>query len=334
MRFSYFVPCHHTNPGKPVHQVYRDAGEQVEFVDAAGFDCIWFPEHHFTQKFHSVAPLLSAVDAARRTTRARVGTSVILTPYHHPLLLAEQIGLADHLTEGRLETGFARGSYVYEYQRLGIQTEIEAGERQRECLEVLLGVWEKDQDFAYEGKYYRFPPVYPVPRPYQEPHPPIWVAARSAETLRFAVEHGLGMQTTPLREPMTRVIGQLKLLDAIVEELGAPGRPPLAVQRETFVAEDPKVLGRALDHAWQNHVTSWHQHHSTARIQRGFTPLDPLPDGSVIPPDELANRLVVGDPETCVRRLLEYEALGFDEYILYLDFGQDQREVMGSLRLF
>ena len=92
--------------------------------------------------------------------------------------------------------------------------------------------------------------------------------------------------------------------------------------------------GRALDHAWQNHVISWHQHHSTARIQRGFTPLDPLPDGSVIPPDELANRLVVGDPETCVRRLLEYEALGFDEYILYLDFGQDQREVMGSLRLF
>jgi flavin-dependent trigonelline monooxygenase, oxygenase component len=129
MRFSYFVPCHRTDPAKPEHQVYRDAWEQIELVDAVGFDCIWFPEHHFTQKFHSVAPLLSVVDAAHRTRRARLGTSVILSPYYHPLLLAEQIALADHLTEGRLEVGFARGSYVYEYERLGIRTEIEAGER-------------------------------------------------------------------------------------------------------------------------------------------------------------------------------------------------------------
>jgi flavin-dependent trigonelline monooxygenase, oxygenase component len=334
MRFSYFAPCHRIDPGKPEHQVYRDVWEQIELVDAVGFDCIWFPEHHFTQKFHSVAPLLSVVDAARRTRRCRLGTSVILSPYYHPLLLAEQIGLADHLTEGRLEVGFARGSYLYEYQRLGIQTEIEAGERQRECLEVLLGVWEKDDDFAYQGQYYKFPSVYPVPRPYQEPHPPIWVAARSAETVRFAIEHGLGMHTTPLREPMTRVTGQLKLIDALVEELGAPGRPPLAVQRETFVAEDPEVLRRALDHAWTSHVISWHQHHSTGRLHRGFTPLDPLPDGSVIPPEELARRLVVGDAETVVRRLREYEALGFDEFILYIDWGQAQREVMQALRLF
>jgi alkanesulfonate monooxygenase SsuD/methylene tetrahydromethanopterin reductase-like flavin-dependent oxidoreductase (luciferase family) len=164
--------------------------------------------------------LLSVVDAANRTTRIRLGTSVILSPYHHPLLLAEEIAMADHLSNGRLEVGFARGSYVHEYARLGIGGEIEAGERQTECLDILLGIWAHDDDFEYHGKYYSFPPTYTLPRPYQEPHPPLWMAARSADTMRFAIERGFGLHVSPLRQPMSRLIGQMNLLDALVQELG------------------------------------------------------------------------------------------------------------------
>src|SRR5262249_5292352 len=152
-------------------------------------------------------------------------------------ILAEQVALADHLVEGRLEVAFARGASPYEYARLGM-TDTEASARQREALEVLLGVWKADDDFAYEGKYYKFPPVYVVPRPLQQPPPPMWVAGRTPDTLRFCVERGVGMHTTPLGQPMSATYATLNIIDAIVEELGTLSRPPLAIQREAFVSEN------------------------------------------------------------------------------------------------
>ena len=93
MDFGLFVSFDGTS-GIPAAQVYRNAVEQVEYADEAGFRHVWFPEHHFVQRYLSPAPLLHCVDAARRTRRVRVGTSIILTPYHHPLILGEQIALA------------------------------------------------------------------------------------------------------------------------------------------------------------------------------------------------------------------------------------------------
>src|SRR5262245_58443302 len=152
MRFGYFLPYIRPDLSKSMARVYRDGAEQIECVERAGFDVVWFPEHHFTHSYCSPGPLLSVVDAARRVNRIRVGTSVILTPFYHPLILAEQIALVDHLVEGRLEVAFARGASPFEYARLGV-TDTEASERQRESLEILLGVWKADDDFAYEGKY-------------------------------------------------------------------------------------------------------------------------------------------------------------------------------------
>ncbi len=114
MRFGYFLPYIRPALSTPMAQVYRDAAEQIECVEAAGFDVIWFPEHHFTHNYCAPAPLMSVIDAARRTRRIRVGTSVIVTPFYHPLILAEQIALADHLVEGRLEVGVVRGPSRYE----------------------------------------------------------------------------------------------------------------------------------------------------------------------------------------------------------------------------
>jgi alkanesulfonate monooxygenase SsuD/methylene tetrahydromethanopterin reductase-like flavin-dependent oxidoreductase (luciferase family) len=236
MRFGYFLPYIRPELSKPMAQVYRDAAEQIECIEAAGFDVIWFPEHHFTHNYSSPDPLISVVDAVRRTKRIRVGTSVIVTPFHHPLILAERVAFADHLTEGRLEIGFARGASKFEYGRLGL-TDVEAADRQREALEILLGVWQADEQFAYEGRYYRFPSVYVVPRPLQQPHPPMWIAARTPETLRFCIERGLGLHTTTLRQPMTATYATLAIIDAILDDLGLEARPPLAVQREAFASE-------------------------------------------------------------------------------------------------
>src|SRR5215469_7792452 len=153
MRFGYFATYFRESEDKALRQVYRDTNEQVECAEASGFDIIWFPEHHFTHHYCAPNPLLNIVDLAR----------------------AEEIGMVDHLVDGRLEIGFARGASLYEYDRLGV-TDVQAVGRTSECLEILLGIWKKDADYAFRGRHYEFGPTYIVPRPLQQPHPPIWVA--------------------------------------------------------------------------------------------------------------------------------------------------------------
>src|SRR4029450_12695401 len=134
MKFDYFVTYKRTNSAEPVERVYAEGLEQVQLVDQMGVETIWFPEHHFTNTLCSPAPLLSVVDMAHRV-RARLGTAVIITPYYHPLIVAEQVALADQLTRGRLDIGFGRGCFKYEYSRLGTE-EAEGGGPQPKGPEV------------------------------------------------------------------------------------------------------------------------------------------------------------------------------------------------------
>jgi alkanesulfonate monooxygenase SsuD/methylene tetrahydromethanopterin reductase-like flavin-dependent oxidoreductase (luciferase family) len=335
MDFGLFVSLDGTS-GIPAAEVYRNAVEQVEVADQAGFRHVWFPEHHFVQRYLSPAPLLHCVDAARRTRRVRVGTSIILTPYHHPLILGEQIALADHLTDGRLDVGFARGASLYEAERIGIKSHLEAAQRQQESLDILLGAWGQEEDFGFQGQYYSFPPVWLLPRPLQQPHPPMWVAGRSADTMRYCVERGLGLQTQFAAEPMSSVVGQLKLLDALVEHAGGRARPPLSAQRGVCVTDDPAEASRLLEGVARSrgNATFRADLANVAILERGYVrslkPGVQVPPVEAIPLEELAMRLLVGDPESCVKKLREYEALGFDEFVV--DPIGDHQQTMRSLR--
>src|SRR5262249_54973895 len=142
---------------------------------------------------------------------------------------------------------FARGASLYEAERIGIKSHLEAAQRQQEALDILRGAWGRDEDFAFQGQYYSFPPVYLLPRPLQQPHPPMWVAGRSADTMRYCVEHGRGLQTQFAVEPLSSVVGQLKLLDALVEDVGRPARPPLSAQRGVCVSEDANEITGLLE---------------------------------------------------------------------------------------
>ena len=236
MKFDYFVTHTRSDASTTYEKLYADGLEQIGLCDGMGIDTIWFPEHQFTNQLCSPAPLINVVDAAHRTRRVRLGTAVVITPYYDPLLLAGQAALADQLTQGRLEIGFGRGGFRYEYERLGM-TEPLAAARQQEALEVILRAW-TETDYAYAGTYFKFPEVTVVPRPFQRPCPPTWIAARTPDSLRFAAEHGIGIMMAPQRQPISRLQGQMRLLDAICEDLGVV-RPPVRITREIWVTTSP-----------------------------------------------------------------------------------------------
>jgi len=331
MKFDYFVTHTRDDATEPFAQVYADGVEQVRICDEMGMDTVWFPEHQFTNQLCSPAPLISAVDAAHRTHRVRLGTAVVITPYYDPLLLAGQTALADQLTQGRLEVGFGRGGFRYEYERLGM-TEPLAAARQQEALEVILRAW-METDFTYTGTHFKFPEVTVVPRPLQQPCPPTWIAARTPDSMRFAAQHGIGIMMAPQRQPIARLAGQMRLLNAICEDLGVP-RPPVRMTREIWVTTSRAEARRVAERLAEYHVVQWNLHQNTAPTVDGFTEAVPLPKGYEVSPDDLIARGIIGDPEHCAERLAEYAALGAEAFIATFDWGQPQPDIMRSLELF
>jgi alkanesulfonate monooxygenase SsuD/methylene tetrahydromethanopterin reductase-like flavin-dependent oxidoreductase (luciferase family) len=330
MDFGLFVACHRLHQGVVAADVFDQALEMVELADDAGFQTAWFPEHHLIHYISCPSPLMLAVKAAARTRRIRLGTAILVIPYYDPLRLAGEIGMADHLTDGRLEIGIGRGAFEYEFHRFGIDERIGAA-RLREGMEIVQGLL-STEDFAYEGTTRSFGPATSVPRPLQQPHPPIWVAGRSPDTLRWAIAHGYNLLTTPWREPFARVKAIHESIMRVVDEVRPPRRPRFAVSRMSFVGTTDGEALDAMNVILTNHRVFTHLFRDTATVKAGFTAPEPVEDE--YRPEQLLANLVAGSPATCVEKLKMYEALGFDHFIMYAAFGNDHARTMKSLRLF
>jgi hypothetical protein len=151
--------------------------------------------------------------------------------------------------------------------------------------------------------------------------------------MRFAAEHGIGVMMAPQRQPISRLQGQMRLLDAICEDLGV-ARPPVRMTREIWVTSNPAETRRVAELLQEYHTVQWNLHQNASPTVDGFTEATPLPKGYDISPEELIARGVMGDPEHCVERLRQYEALGADSFILTFDWGQPQRDIIRSMELF
>jgi alkanesulfonate monooxygenase SsuD/methylene tetrahydromethanopterin reductase-like flavin-dependent oxidoreductase (luciferase family) len=334
MDFGLFVPCARFEDSVSVRQVYQRAMETVEFADEAGFRIVWFPEHHLLSFYSCPSPLLFVVKAAERTRRCRVGTAIVTVPYSHPLKLAGEIALADHLTDGRLELGVSRGAYEYELTRFGLASERMAAERFRESMDLIRGLLTND-DFAATGPTWSFGPSTVVPRPLQEPHPPIWVAARSPDTIRFAVERGYDLMGAAQQDSLARVEKTLTAYKRAIDEANPPRRPRLGFMRIMLVAPTDREALEAMQPVLFTHRIAVRLYRNEATLRGGFpAPYPPEAVEDEYTPEELFDHLVVGSPETCVAKLRMYEELGVEHMILQAGLATDHDRTMKSLRLF
>ena len=173
------------------HQVIEETLEQCILADEVGFDYLWFVEHHFLTGFSaSPCPEVFYAALSRLTKRIRLGLGVVILPYHHPVRVAERVAFLDHLSHGRVDLGTGR-SAVYEQTGMGLDPR-DTRDMWDESLTMIPKIWESDT-FEWEGRFWNVPPRQVLPKPYQDPHPPLWVAALQPSTYQIAAEKGIGV---------------------------------------------------------------------------------------------------------------------------------------------
>ena len=208
-----------------------DMWSEAEKLDFHG---IFFSEHHFNGMRICPSPGLLAAAVAGRTKRLRIGLLGLVLPLCEPWRVIEEVGVLDHLSRGRLEVGVARGSNPREAEAVGIaQSEIVP--RYNEALDILDKAW-RTPTLSHQGHYWSFDNLAILPRPIQQPAPPIWATVRSVESAMDAARRGHKICTGFLPTEQVK-----ELFDAYRESAAASGMPHgadrLAIRRCIFVAQ-------------------------------------------------------------------------------------------------
>jgi alkanesulfonate monooxygenase SsuD/methylene tetrahydromethanopterin reductase-like flavin-dependent oxidoreductase (luciferase family) len=179
------LPNAHFDPEKG-HALYNRYLDELEYAEALGFDVISVNEHHQTAYGLMPSPIVTAAALARRTKRIKIAILGSALPLReHPLMVAEEHAMIDVISGGRLISGFVRGIGA-EYHTFGVNPTF-SHDRFHEAHDLIVRAWTEPGPFAFHGRHYRVNYVNTWPRPYQRPHPPIWIPSQgSKETIDWA----------------------------------------------------------------------------------------------------------------------------------------------------
>lgn len=179
------LPNRYYDP-KEGHRLYNRYLDELEYGDELGFDVLCVNEHHQTAYGLMPVPGVLAGALSRRTERAHIAVLGRALPLlNNPMSVAEEYAILDNITGGRLIAGFVRGIGV-EYHTTGANPG-KSHERFHEAHDLIIRAWSEPGPFAFEGKHYHLQYVNLWPRPYQQPHPPIWIPSQgSTETIEWA----------------------------------------------------------------------------------------------------------------------------------------------------
>jgi len=173
---------------RPLQELYREHLEEAMLAEELGFDNVWASEHHFAEDAWNPSPITFLAAVAARTERVRVGTYVLLLPFHNPVRVAEDIAVLDNISGGRVDLPVGVGSAAEEFHTFGIPFK----ERLGRTFEAL-GIIERcfaGEEFSHKGKYYEFPNVRMTTTPVQKPGPPIWVASMGDQSVAWTARRG------------------------------------------------------------------------------------------------------------------------------------------------
>ncbi|HLZ69666.1 MAG TPA: LLM class flavin-dependent oxidoreductase [Dehalococcoidia bacterium] len=342
MKFGLcYIADYHPDFQGSYAQWYDGMLEEIVRADELGYDGAWLAEHHIPAfAFGSPAVFLAA--AARQTRRIRLGTAVSLLPLNDPIRLAEDYAMVDVLSKGRLDFGAGRGLYKYDYDTCRVDMS-ESKERFDENLEIIRRAW-TEEDFSYRGRWTAIEHHTVTPRPLQQPHPPIWVAAvMTRDSFRWAGSHGFNLQTAPFFYTHFADMQERLAIyrDSLREHGHDPAQKEVLAVYHMYCAESAAEVAAVADPAMKRF-----QQFGKAVDERRHAYRDPrayqdwkgfYENRQTISFDQMKEtRAVLGTPEECRAKIrMLTEAYGMNYLIFEVNFGGLPHEnVMRSLELF
>ena len=338
MRFSLFVHMERWDDSVSHRQLFEDLTELTLMAEAGGFGTVWIGEHHSMEYTISPSPMPQLAYLAARTSTIRLGAGTIIAPFWNPIRVAGECALLDVISNGRAEIGLARGAYQFEFDRMaeGIPAS-SGGNHLRELVPAVQALWQGD--YAHDGEIWKFPTSTSVPKPLQQPIPPMWIAARDPASHDFAVKNGCNVMVTPLMKGDEEVVDlKNKFETALANNPDVP-RPELMVLRHTHVhpADEPDgwlPAAQAISRFYRT-FDAWFGNKTTP--VDGF--LDPSPESKFagrpeFELDSLHKTAMIGTPDDVIERIRFYRDLGVDEYSFWCDNSLSHEEKKKSLALF
>ena len=318
--------------------------QQTVMAEELGFEAIWLGEHHFGPYGAGDVPnpILLGADLAARTSRIRIGQMANIAPWWHPIRLAEDLATLDNMTGGRVEVGFGRGIWPYEgpqfHPNADPRKDKENRELFRETVQIVREIWTNEY-FSHQGTNYTFPvedtvfshPSYPpdpiwkdgervtklrvTPRPFQKPHPPLWMTVSTDRSVTTAAE--LGLKACYWQPPALRIRRRMELYAEVRSK--TDGRPfelgeDQAVMRSTYVASSMEEARREAEEG----IMSSFIFNDPFRGRQVFTnPGETLDPDVKLDWDFLEPRtLLVGSPENIVEKVQELQEVCNLDYLL------------------
>jgi alkanesulfonate monooxygenase SsuD/methylene tetrahydromethanopterin reductase-like flavin-dependent oxidoreductase (luciferase family) len=318
MDFGMFTDFH-IRQNMTQAEAFEESFHQVEAAEALGMDAVWLAEHHFSPDRSVLAsPLVIASAIAARTSRIRVGLAVQVLPLTNPLRIAEEAATVDHISKGRFDFGIGRSGLTKYYEGYNVPYAESRG-RFLEALDIILKAWIKAQ-FSHEGAYFSFQNVTVVPKPLQQPYPPIRVALASPETFSLIGSMGHSVFVSA-NTPLPQLRERLELYAKARQAAGHSGSADIALRIPAYVAEtaerarvEPEASTKHAIQYGAQELSGFAASQETAeRLQRR---------ASVSYDELLKQRLLFGTPEAIVDRLQEYqEELGISSVVLEMNYG-------------
>jgi alkanesulfonate monooxygenase SsuD/methylene tetrahydromethanopterin reductase-like flavin-dependent oxidoreductase (luciferase family) len=258
MRFGLFgsAQARRPTPGTELtdsSQGFREWIENNVEAEALGFHSTFVVEHHFTGFGQVSASLNLLTWLGARTSTLRLGTAVLVLPWHNPVLLAEQAATLDLLSGGRLDFGVGKGYRYNEFAGFCVDME-EADARFDESLEIITQAFTNNAPFSHRGRYWQYDNITVEPPPAQRPHPPFWMGAGSKRSVAEVARRGynLLLGQYDLTEDVIGFVAQFKA------DVATRGRVfdavEVGVARAVHIARDTDDLEAALERRFQGHM--------------------------------------------------------------------------------
>ena len=369
MKIGYF--CNTTNwDKKPYSKILEEAREITSYCDQNNWNSIWYTEHHFNHEGMESCPnpLLMCSDAAARTKQIRIGQACNVITFHNPIKLAEDVAMLDQMSKGRVEFGIGRGVYGREAINMNIESDLKDQAKNfrlfEETLKIIKQAWTKDF-FSHSGEFYTYPTpnfiwqhdmsppsenfvdlktneikkISVIPKPFQNPHPPIWQVVDGERSIQWAATNGLNtIMWIPTVKALKKRFEIYKDAKSKAEDRDVPLGEGISLVRDMFVAETmeeaEKLAGEHIIN-YMRWVCHWRG------LGNHMDPGEELPKTKnkldLLNYDFLHKRnLLFGTPDYVIEKIKELQSeLNLKNLQVWSNFpGIDHEACMRSIKLF